>query len=371
MTRPETTTATAPPDQPTSACAELYAELKKIADGTRTFNRLVTTGARIAQTPKEVIWTLNKTKLYHYIPVVPPEERHPLPLLMVFAIMNRPHVLDLRPGHSFVEYMLRHGFDLYLLDWGAPGPEDCNLSFDDYALEYLPRAIRKVKTVSGSDRFNMLGWCLGALISTLYAALRPDDGLQSLVLLTAPLDFSDKTAGGFIRWTSERTFNADKIVDAFGNVPGEMIDYGAKALKPVENFIGNYLNLWDNIDNPKVVESWHAMNTWVRDVIPMAGGAYRQLINDFYKENRLVQGTLWIRGERVDLSKLTASVLTVIAEADHITPPCQSEGVMDRLGSRDKEVFRVRGGHIGIMAGSGAERTTWPHIEQWLAARSG
>src|SRR5262249_38140701 len=158
----------------------------------------------------------------------------------------------------------------------------------------------------------------GALISTLYAALRPDDGLKNLVLLTAPLNFSDKTAGGFIRWTSHEACNADKLVDAFGNVPGEMIDYGAKALKPVENFIGCYLNRWDNIDNPKVVEAWHAMNTWVRDVIPMAGAAYRQLINEFYKENRLMGGTLVIRGERVDLSRLKANILNVIAENDHI-----------------------------------------------------
>ena len=83
---------------------------------------MLTTDAKIAQTPKEVIWTLNKAKLYRYIPVVPEEQRHKLPLFLVFAIMNRPHVLDLRPGHSFVEYMLRHGYDVYLLDWGAPAP---------------------------------------------------------------------------------------------------------------------------------------------------------------------------------------------------------------------------------------------------------
>jgi polyhydroxyalkanoate synthase len=211
---------------------------------------------------------------------------------------------------------------------------------------------------------------LGALISTLYACLRPDDGLESLILLTAPLDFTDKKSSGFIRWTSNEAFDPDKLVDAFGNVPGEMIDYGAKALKPVENFIASYLNLWDNIDNPKVVESWHAMNTWVRDIIPMAGGAYRQLITEFYKENRLITGKLVLRGEPVDLGLLKARLLNVIAENDHITPPCQSEGIMDKIGSQDKEVFRVRGGHIGIMAGSGAERNTWPHIDAWLAARS-
>jgi polyhydroxyalkanoate synthase len=349
---------------------DLYAELQHIADNARTWNRLLTTDAKIAQTPKELIWTLNKAKLYHYVPVVPAERRHRIPLLLVFAIMNRPYVLDLRPGHSFVEYMLKHGYDIYLLDWGAPGPEDKHISFDDYALDYLPRVVRKVRSVSGSDVFSMLGWCLGALISTLYAALRPDDGLKNLILLTAPLDFSDKRTGGFTRWASDRTFKADKIVDTLGNVPGEMIDYGAKALKPVENYIGNYINLWDNIDNPKVVESWHAMNTWVRDIIPMSGGAYRQLINEFYKQNRLVEGTLTIRGEQVALSRIRASLLNVIAESDHITPPCQSEGVMPLIGSRDKELMRVSGGHIGIMAGSGAEKRTWPHIEKWLAERS-
>src|SRR5262249_58770484 len=188
-----------------------------------------------------------------------------------------------------------------------PGPEDCHLKFDDYTLEYLPRALRKFKAITGCKEFSILGWCLGALISTLYASLRPDDGLTNLVLLTAPLDFTDKTAGGFIRWTSNPAFDADKLVDAFGNVPGEMIDYGAKALKPVENFIGSYLNLWDNIENPKEVDAWHAINTWVRDIIPMAGAVYRQLITEFYKENRLVEGTLLLRGERVKLENLPAN----------------------------------------------------------------
>lgn len=342
----------------------------KALDNLRTFNRLLTTDARIAQTPKQLIWTLNKAKLYRYVPVLPAEQRHKLPLLLVFAIMNRPHVLDLRPGHSFVEYMIGRGFDVYLLDWGIPGPEDCELKYDDYTLEYLPRVVRKLKSVTGMNEFSMLGWCLGALISTLYASLRPDDGLRNLLLLTAPLDFTDKGAGGFTRWVTQPAFNPDQLTEAFENVPGELIDTGAKMLKPVENVFGTYLNLWDNIEDEGRVEAWHAMNTWVRDLIPMPGAAYRQLINEFYKENRLIEGTLRIRGERVELSRLRANLFNVIAEADHITPPCQSERVMDLVGSQDKEVFRVKGGHIGIMAGRGAEKTTWPQIDAWLAARS-
>jgi polyhydroxyalkanoate synthase subunit PhaC len=335
-----------------------------------TFNEALTTKTAIAQTPKELVWALNKAKLYRYIPVVPKEKRHPVPLVLVFALMSRPYILDLRPGHSFVEYMVKSGYDLYLLDWGVPGPEDKNLKFDDYCLDYLPRAIRKMKAVSGVEEFSMLGWCIGAILSTIYSCLRPDDGLRNLILLTAPLDFSKKEDITFARWTDERYFDIDKLLAAFGNMPGEMIDYGARALKPVENYVVNYLKLWDNIENPQVIEAWQAMNTWVTDNIPMTGGTFRQLIVDLYRNDRLMRGEMMIRGERVDLSRLRANLLTVIAEGDHITPPCQSKAILSKVGSTDKELFSVPGGHIGIMAGSGANKRTWPKIDDWLAGRS-
>ena len=333
--------------------------------------KVATTRAPIARTPRQAIWTLNKATLYRYTPVLPAEKRHPVPLLLVFALMNRASILDLRPGNSFVEHMLQRGYDVYLIDWGAPGPEDSHLGIEDYVLDYLPRAIRKVKSVSGSEQFTVLGWCIGALLSTLYAALRPDDGLKNLILLTAPLDFSDKEHISLARMTDERNFNVDRVLQAHGpNMPPELIDYGAKMLKPVENFFGSYLRLFDNLDNTKVVDSWHAMDTWLNDGIPMAGATYRQLIVDFYRENRLIKGTLSLRGEPVDLGRLRANLLDVIAEDDHITPPCQSETVVEKVGSADKQALRVPGGHIGVMAGSGAAKGTWPKIDAWLAERS-
>ena len=340
------------------------------AEKLTNFSKAVTTKVPIAQTPKELVWTLNKAKLYRYIPVVPAEKRHPIPLILVFALMNRPYILDLRPGHSFVEFVVKQGYDLYLLDWGSPGPEDKHLKFDDYTLEYMPRAIRKMKAIAGAEEFSMLGWCIGAILASVYAALRADDGLRNLILLTAPLDFSNKESITFARWVDERYFDVDKVLAATGNMPGEMIDYGARALKPVDNYVLNYLKLWDNLNNPQVVEAWRAMNTWVTDNVPLAGGAFRQLVVDLYRNDRLMRGEWIIRGERVDLSKIRANLLTVIAETDHITPPCQSEAVMSKVSSKDKELFRVRGGHIGIMAGSGADRVTWPHINGWLGRRS-
>jgi polyhydroxyalkanoate synthase len=344
--------------------------MSEIEEQWRTMSRVLTTKAAIAQTPKELVWALNKARLYRYIPVVPLEKRHAIPLLLVFALMNRPSILDLRRGHSFVEFMVSQGYDVYLLDWGVPGLEDAHLKMDDYILDYLPRAIRKVKLLSGAQEFSLLGWCIGAILTTAYAALRPDDGLRNLMLLTAPLDFSDPSKLTFARWTDEKYFDVERVLAVFGNMPGEMIDYGAKALRPIENYVVNYLKLWDNLDNPSVVESWHAMNTWVTDNIPMAGGAFRQLIVDLYRNNLLMKGEWIVRGERVDLKRLRASLLTVIAQGDHITPPCQSEAIISRIGSTDTDVHRVPGGHIGIMAGSAAHKQTWPYIDEWLGARS-
>jgi polyhydroxyalkanoate synthase len=345
--------------------------IEKVSTMFENLVKVTTTKAPIGQTPRQAIWRLNKATLYRYTPVRPAEERHRTPLLLIFALMNKSSILDLRPGNSFVEHMVSKGYDLYLLDWGVPGPEDAHLDLGDYVLEYIPRAIRKMKQVSGSETFNLLGWCIGAMLSTLYASLRGNaEGLRSLILLTAPLDFTDKEQISLARMTEERYFDVDRVLQAFGNMPAGLIDYGAKMLKPVENFVGGYMRLFDNLGNNKVVDSWHAMNTWVNDAIPLTGGAYRQFIVDFYRGNKLMNGTLSIRGEKVDLKELKASLLNVIAEDDHITPPCQSARLMEKVGSADKFELRVPGGHIGVMAGSGASKGTWPKVESWIAARS-
>jgi len=156
----------------------------------------------------------------------------------------------------------------------------------------------------------------------------------------------------------------------FGNMPGEMVDYGARALKPVENYLLSYVKLFDNADDPEAIAAWHAMNTWVTDIVPIAGGAFRQLIEDLYRNNRLIQNQLMIRGERVDLGRITANLLNVIATGDHITPPCQSASIMTKVGSTDQELLEIKGGHIGIMAGNQARKSTWPKIDAWLAPRS-
>ncbi len=325
----------------------------------------------VGLTPQEVVWTLNKAKLYRYKPTRPPQERHPIPLLLVYALINKPFIFDLAPGRSFVEYMVDQGFELYLLDWGAPGPEDQGITFDDYVTEYLSRAVRKVVRMSGADKVSLLGYCLGATLVTVYAGLYPEAPIRNLILLTAPLDFSSSPEGSMAMWLEEERLDVDRIVGAFGNVPGELIRTWAKWLKPAENFVGAYVNVWKSLDDEQAVRNWQAINRWVEDVIPFAGSAFRQFVLDYVRANELIKGQHEVHGQRVDLSNIRAPLLNVVAQYDHLVAQSQAESIMDLVSSEDKELRVIPSTHVGIMASGRARYKLWPEVAEWLAPRSG
>jgi polyhydroxyalkanoate synthase len=277
----------------------------------------------VGLTPKDEIWRLNKARLYRYRPVKPAAERHPVPLLLVYALINKPFIFDLAPGRSFVEYIVAEGFDVYLLDWGTPGPEDRHTGFDDYVTEYLSRAVRKLLRHSGAEQFSMLGYCLGATLAILYAALYPEAPLRNLMLLTLPLDYSGPPEESMAIWLTEERLDVDRIVDAFGNVPGELIELWAKMLKPAENFVGIYNTLWKQLDDPDAVRGWQAINRWVEDVVPLSGAAFRGFAVDIVRHNQLMAGTYEVDGKPVDLANIRANLCNVVARYDHLISQSQ------------------------------------------------
>jgi polyhydroxyalkanoate synthase len=336
----------------------------------RTGMEIILEGAKAdtGQSPKEVIWTKNKAKLYHYEPMV--EKRFPVPILMIYALINRPYVLDLMPGNSLVEFLVGQGFDVFMLDWGTPGDEDKNLSFDDYVLDYIPRAVKKVLRASHAEEITLLGYCMGGTMTAMYAALFPGKPLRNLVLLTAPTDFAPDEMGLFGVWTSEKYFNPDRVVEAFGNVPADLIDTGNRMVRPVTNYVGSYVTMWDRIMQGKSMDTWLAMSKWVNDGVPFPGEAFRQWIRDFYQQNKLVKGEITLRGRRVDLSNITCPVLNIAGKKDHICTLPQAEATMRLISSQDKEFFVVDAGHVGLLTGSEARKVLWPKLLTWMESHS-
>lgn len=324
--------------------------------------------AETGQTPKEIVWSKNKAKLYHY--KGEGERKYPVPILIVYALINRPYVLDLLPGNSFIEHLVNEGFDVYMLDWGVPGDEDAHLSFENYVLEYIPRAIRKVLRNSHAEKVSLLGYCMGGTMSAMYASLFPEK-LQNLVLLTAPTSFPEGEIGLYSLFTNEKYLSPDALVEAFGNIPGEMIDTGNRMLKPITNYVGTYVSMWERIFEDKPMETWLAMNKWVNDGPPFPGAAFKQWIKDFYQNDKLVKGEVRLRGHRVDLSNITVPLLNIAGKKDHICTLPQAEATMSLVSSQDKEFFVLDAGHVGLMTGRGAKQGLWPKVSGWLASRSG
>jgi poly[(R)-3-hydroxyalkanoate] polymerase subunit PhaC len=336
----------------------------------RTGMQIILEGAKAdtGQTPKEVIWTKNKAKLYRYEPMV--EKRFPVPILLIYALINRPYVLDLMPGNSLVEYLVSHGFDVYMLDWGVPGDEDKKLSFDDYVLDYIPRAVKKVLRASQAEEITLVGYCMGGTMTAMYAALFPGKPLRNLVLLTAPIDFTPDDMGLFGLMTNVKYLNPDRVVEAFGNVPGDLIDTGNRMVRPVTNYVGTYVTMWDRIMQDKSMDTWLAMSKWVNDGVAFPGEAFRMWIRDFYQQNKLVKGEIKLRGRQVDLSTITCPVLNIAGKKDHICTLPQAEATMQHINSHDKEFFVIDAGHVGLLTGSEARKVLWPKLFTWLELRS-
>jgi len=331
-----------------------------------TANILLTTDdAVIGATPKDVVWTHRKTTLYRYRSS---QRRHPVPVLLVFALINRPDIFDLRPGHSFVEYLLGEGFDVFLVDWGVPGDEDDDMGLENYVCDELHWAIRETRRAAGSEELSLVGWCIGATLCAMYGALYPDGPVRNMVLLTMPVDTCDSL---YTTWVGRDSFDVDQIADTYPAVPGSSIDWANKLMKPVTNHWTTQRRLFDTVRAGTANRTaYQSMAKWVGDNPPFPSKAFREWITWMYKENRLVAGTLRLRDRAVDLGNIRQAVMVVTAGADHIAPRHTTMPFFELISSEDVTHEDRPGGHIGLMAGSKARGEIWPDIAHWLEARS-
>jgi polyhydroxyalkanoate synthase len=321
--------------------------------------------AKVGVTPKDVVWTHRKTTLYRYRSE---ERKHPIPVLLVFALINRPDIFDLRPGNSFVEFLLGEGFDVFLIDWGYPEEEDADMGLDKYVCDELHWGIRETLRASGQDELTLLGWCIGGTLCLLYGGYFPDNPARNMALLTTPVD----TRGSlYANWVGRDSFDVDYVAEGYKAIPGPAIDWANKMMKPVTNYWTTYRRLWEGVlEGNAKREAFQPMARWVADNPPFPASAYREWITTMYKENRLVNGRMRLRGKLIDLGQIDQNLLVVTAGADHIAPPPGTRPLLDLVASEDITCIDRPGGHIGLMAGSKARKEIWPDIAEWLSERS-
>ncbi len=317
---------------------------------------------QVAPTPKDTIHRDGKGSLYRFRNDRGGEtETTHVPVLLVPSMINRWYVMDLREGASLAAALAKDApWDTYCFDWGIPEDEDRYLAWDDVVAR-LERVVRRLCRITGAPKVAIVGYCMGATLSSIYSALRPDR-VAALVNLAGPIDFAE--AGRLGTMVDARWFDPEAMTSA-GNLGALQMQSGFLALAPTGS-ISKWVGLFDKIHDEKARIAFGALETWASDNIPFPASAYVTYIKELYQQNRLVRGEHWVRGERVDLSRIRCPVLTVVAERDAICPPKAALALNEAASSAVRDVLSVPGGHVGAVVGSRASRELYPKMAAWL-----
>lgn len=322
--------------------------------------------ARVGQTPSEVVYTENKLELLHYEPLT--EHQHPVPILIVYALINRPYILDLQPDRSIVRRLLEAGHDVYLIDWHEPSQLDRHLGLRDYVNRYIDNCVDEVGERSDQDAINILGYCMGGTMSAMYAALHPEK-VNALALMATGLYFED-TGGVLERWGSEEYYDPRRVIDTFGNVPGEFLAVGFDLMDPVANYVTKYTQLYERLENEDFVRNFTRMEQWLSESVDLAGEVYAEFLEDIYQDNLLYENELTINGEHIDITNIDTPLLQIIGERDHLVPPEASKPFNDVVGTDDVTTIEYPSGHVGLAMSNGAHRDVWPEVAEWFLEQS-
>lgn len=340
---------------------ELQSFSAKLAQGGRTLHGLgeIETGV----SPREAVYQEDKLTLYRYQPRV--AQPHPVPLLIVYALVNRPYMMDLQEDRSMIRGLLDAGLDVYLIDWGYPDAADRALSLTDYIHRYIDHCVDTLRERCGQDAINLLGVCQGGTLSLCFSSLYPEK-IRNLVTMVTPVDFHtpDNLLTHLIRHV-----NVDLLVDTLGNLPGQLLNFTFLSLSPFRLAGQKYVDLTDILDDAQALRNFLRMEKWIFDSPDQAGAAFRQFAKDFFQQNKLIKGEVNIGDRRVNLGNIVMPVLNVYAAQDHLVPPAASKALAECCGSQDYTEFSFQGGHIGIYVSGRAQREVPPAVAAWLLDR--
>ena len=354
---------------PHETALELIDLNQKVLKGMENLGRIREQDIQGGVSPKEEVYREDNLVLYHYTPMV--DRPFPIPILIVYALVNRPYMVDLQEDRSLVRNLLKLGMDVYLIDWGYPCRADRWLTLDDYINGYIDNCVDVVRERHGGGPINILSICQGGTLSLCYTALHPTK-VKNLVTMVTPVDFHVKE--GFANlWAGcdagSRGMNIDDLVDAFGNIPGEFMNLGFLMMKPFQLGVGKYIEMIDILDNEEKLRNFLRMEEWIFDSPDQAGEAFRQFIKDFYQGNKLIKGQVQIGKKQVDLSKIRMPVLNVYAEEDHLVPPASSLALERYVGTKDYTLRSFPVGHIGMYVSGKVQHDLPPTISNWLQER--
>jgi polyhydroxyalkanoate synthase len=317
----------------------------------------------VGTSARELAARWDNVRLYHYRGTASAANK--FPVLVVYSLVNRPYILDLKPERSLLGALRDGGAETYLLDWGYPESVDQFLTLDDYVAGYLDDAVETLCRRHGVDRVHLVGICQGGTLATCYAALYPER-VQSLITLVSPIDFH---AGNSTLHHLAKHIDFDGLPD--GNVCATLLNAVFVSLKPYRLLSQRYLEMISIAEDDEALDDFLRMEQWMYDSPDQAGAAFRQFGKAFYQRNGLIRGEIELDGRRVDLARIGMPVYNVYASADHLVPPASAAALNQHIRSSDQKAVEFPAGHLGVFISGRAHKTLFPRFVEWLRERDG
>jgi polyhydroxyalkanoate synthase len=304
---------------------------------------------------KVEVWRQGKVVLYRYLPLPFVQAARAKPVLMCFALVNRPYILDLQIDRSLIRRLLAAGLEVYLIDWGRPDESDREIELCDYIDRYMGACVRHVLEAHGCAALNLIGIC----------PLNPQH-VANLVTMVTPVDF--QTPDDLLsKWARHLDMSSIRLA---GNIPGAMLTALFLSLAPFRLMHQKYVGLLDGVLESDQAQSFVRMEKWIFDSPDLVAAATSQFVQWFYQENGLIRGSVEISGRRVELQRIRQPVLNIYAKRDHIVPPSASRALGRYIGSQDYSEEAVDTGHIGLYVSRAAQEHVPRLIASWLRERA-
>ncbi len=299
-----------------------------------------------------VLWSEGETRLLDYGGSGPIA-------LFVPSLINRAYVLDLAPGRSMLRWLAANGVRPLLLDWGWPGPDERQFTLTDYIAGRLERALT---AASADGRLVLAGYCMGGLL-TLATAQRQPQRVSGLALLATPWDFH--AADPERAQTLARLLPLlEPLLNFAGTLPVDALQMLFAMLDPY-GIAEKYRGFAQLDQSSERAALFVALEDWLNDGVPLAAPVARECLDGWYGRNTPAAGKWKVAGLAVDPAALRLPAFVAVPARDRIVPP---ESALPLASLIPGAVLHQPGaGHIGMAAGSAAERALWRPLRDWIA----
>lgn len=302
----------------------------------------------------DTVWEAGSSRLLR---LSLPAAKNACPVLLVPSLVNRFAILDLDVQHSFAGYLAQAGYDVHILDWGAPGESEKTFRIDDYILQRLYPALERL------NRPHVIGYCMGGTMAAgAVAALDDQTNIRSLTLLAAPWDFKAGDPNMPMRMNAF-ALSAGPVMEATSRLPVDWIQALFASVDPL--FAFNKFRAFAQMDpHGEEARRFVIVEDWLNDGVDLTAAAANQALQQWYIENQPVNG-VWTIGPRIaDASYIKVPALVVAAGADRLVPAPSALAIAAQIDAG--QTLEPDIGHIGMMASPRAIKAVWDPVVQFL-----